>query len=1186
MMRLDRAYRKEDAIAFIQDSFLPEDFVAEESDIYIGNTENKPIKEARSLGYCESLDLKVFEMIHNSDNDPRVSITKQAFEILHAEGASVALVYIISRNNLKKYRFSLIYTDYLFEGNKVQRKNSNPRRYSFLLGEGIPCHTATEYLINRGRVKNIEDLKARFSVEVLTKSFYKELSDWYALALLSDEVIFPNCLTGDIVKDRTNKAQNLIRLITRLLFVWFMKHKDLIPDCIFDEDYLRDNILNNFDPNYSSDNLFGFKSTESIYYKAILQNLFFATLNCPIMDEKTNELKRGFRTPGQHKGVNSLMRYEKFFKNSKAFVDMMNDKVPFLNGALFDCLDDKIANPPIYIDGFSDSMNPGHLVVPDYLFFGEKEEDISTYYGEKHSKTNVYGIIDILRKYNFTVEENTPTDIEVSLDPELLGKVFENLLASYNPETGENARKSTGSFYTPREIVQFMVDESIIAYLHSHTGMTEEELRPLLSYNTITESIDRDKALKIMEAIYNCKILDPACGSGAFPMGILQQLVHILSKLDPDNSFWHKIILKSAEDDSKLTFQSKLSFEEKKDRINDINESFNENVNNPDYSRKLYLIENCIYGVDIQPIAAQISKLRFFISLVVEQNPTKDKKNNFGIRPLPNLDAKFVAANTLLQIKKEEASLFTDPQIEEKQNKQKEACHKLFQAKTARTKKKYEDEINSLRKEIANLLIENRSLGNEDAEMIGKWNMFDQNSSADFFDPEWMFGLNDMFDIVIGNPPYIQLQNDRGALAEMYENCGFTTFARTGDIYSLFYERGLQLLKSSGVLTFITSNKWMRAGYGEKLRKFLGNNNPLRIIDFAGVKVFASATVDTNILVIEKSVNTNSTMACVAKSLTTNGLNNLSDFIHHNSINTSFKASDSWVILNPIEQSIKRKIESVGVPLKDWDISIYRGVLTGCNEAFIISDEKRKEILDNCKNDEEKKRTAELIRPILRGRDIKRYGYDFANLWLIYIPWHFPLQFDSSIQGASKEAEIKFKEQYPTIYSHLLSYKEKLAARNKAETGIRYEWYALQRWGANYWDDFYEQKIVFQEMVQEPAFCLDNDIHFFCLDTGRIIIGKKLEYLLCLLNSKVFFFAIKHFYGGGGLGESGVRMKHTFFQHFHAYIPTEEEEFYLKSKITLPISYDTSDDIDKFFYRKYGLEDEEIKLIESDVICL
>ena len=196
-----------------------------------------------------------------------------------------------------------------------------------------------------------------------------------------------------------------------------------------------------------------------------------------------------------------------------------------------------------------------------------------------------------------------------------------------------------------------------------------------------------------------------------------------------------------------------------------------------------------------------------------------------------------------------------------------------------------------------------------------------------------------------------------------------------------------------------------------------------------------------------------------------------SGFVNRQHTECAFLGSDSWVILSPIEQSIKQKIEAVGTPLKDWDIQINYGIKTGCNEAFVISTEKREEILANCRTDDERRRTEDLIRPILRGRDIKRYGYEWAGLWIIYIPWHFPYQFDENIQGASEKAEKAFKEQYPAIYSHMLQYKEPLSKRNKAETGIRYEWYALQRWGANYWEDFGKPKIVYGQFQDSVEYC-------------------------------------------------------------------------------------------------------------------
>ena len=221
-----------------------------------------------------------------------------------------------------------------------------------------------------------------------------------------------------------------------------------------------------------------------------------------------------------------------------------------------------------------------------------------------------------------------------------------------------------------------------------------------------------------------------------------------------------------------------------------------------------------------------------------------------------------------------------------------------------------------------------------------------------------------------------------------------------------------------------------------------------------------------------------------------------------------FSTSDSWVILSPIEQSIKRKIEAVGTPLKDWDINIYRGVLTGCNEAFIISTVKRNEILANCQTEEERKRTAELIRPILRGRDIKRYSYEWANLWLIYIPWHFPYQFDESIQGASAKAEEAFKLQYPAVYSHMLQYKESLLKRNKAETGIRYEWYAMQRWGAKYWEDFSRPKIIWKRIGSILRFSFDNK-GCLGLDSTCFATGEHIGYLCCVLNSLMGHYLLK-----------------------------------------------------------------------------
>ncbi|MDP3180530.1 MAG: restriction endonuclease subunit M, partial [Bacteroidota bacterium] len=334
------------------------------------------------------------------------------------------------------------------------------------------------------------------------------------------------------------------------------------------------------------------------------------------------------------------------------------------------------------------------LIVPDYLFFGEelgKAQDLSKFYGDKKKKqVNAKGLIDILKTYNFTIEENTPYDQEVSLDPELLGKVFENLLASYNPETKTTARKQTGSFYTPREIVQYMVDESLVAHLRKVVGEElEPEYRKLMSFNENDLNLTIEQRKTIIQALFECKIIDPACVSGAFPVGILQQMVHILRKLDEKNETWKEILISNAITETNQVYREATN-DERAEMVAEIERNFNNDLNRPDYARKLYLVENCIYGVDIQPIAVQISKLRFFISLVVEQDATNDNNDNFGIRPLPNLEAKFVSANALIGVdrKKQQLSLFENQEVKAKENELKLIRHKLFSAKNPSRKRK------------------------------------------------------------------------------------------------------------------------------------------------------------------------------------------------------------------------------------------------------------------------------------------------------------------------------------------------------------------------------------------------------------------------------------------------------------------------------------------------------------------
>ena len=293
-----------------------------------------------------------------------------------------------------------------------------------------------------------------------------------------------------------------------------------------------------------------------------------------------------------------------------------------------------------------------------------------------------------------------------------------------------------------------------------------------------------------------------------------------------------------------------------------------------------------------------------------------------------------------------------------------------------------------------------------------------------------------------------------------------------------------------------------------------------------------------------------------------------------------FSSSDSWVILSPIEQSIKRKIEAVGTPLKDWDIQINYGIKTGFNDAFIISTDKREEILANCKTEDERKRTAELIRPILRGRDIKRYGYDWANLWLIYIPWHFPYQFDESIQGASEKAEKAFMEQYPAVYAHMLQYKEPLSNRNKAETGIRYEWYAMQRWGAKYWEDFYKPKVLWKIIGCNINFCFDER-QFVCNNAVDIMVGERnnLIQFVGLMNSKLFDWYLKLTteaeVQGGGIQLYVTTLEKTLLKLDFQQTFTDIVYQRIENKVT-------DEMVDKAVFEAYRLTTEEQAFILND----
>ena len=641
----------------------------------------------------------------------------------------------------------------------------------------------------------------------LNKRFFLEVANWYFWTLHHAE--FPK----DAPKQDGKDHISVIRLITRLMFCWFIKEKGLIPDTLFDERKLPQ-ILTGFAPGKVSDK-------ESVFYKAILQNLFFATLN-------TEMDKRGWTKDEQNFMAHSLYRHRELFQKPADALDLFKN-IPFLNGGLFECLDKDLGEnaKPRYvrIDGFS-RREDSQPVVPDFLFFGpEREVDLSEEYDDARFQcVKVRGLIRTFEHYKFTVAENTPIEEEIALDPELSGKVFENLLAAYNPETKATARKQTGSFYTPREVVNYMVDEALIACLKTklETALpsakdVEARLRHLFAYNDEPHKFTTAEVDTLIAAIDSLRTLDPAVGSGAFPMGILHKLVFILAKLDPQNEKWKERQRQRAIRETAEAFKIGDK-EERQHRLDDINEVFEQNAS--DYGRKLYLIENCIYGVDIQPIAVQIAKMRFFISLVADQK-VDDAQPNRGVRPLPNLETKFVAANSLIGITRPGQQMLRNreiaPKIEAKEAELHRVRERHFLARSLSAKRKCRELDAKLRAEIADLL-KNDGWDTGTAQKLAAWNPYDQNASAGFFDPEWMFGILNGFDVAIANPPY---GANIDALLPVLRPRFQPVIQNYADSFKMFYQLGLELAAPKGILAYISPNVFLSQPRYKDMRKYL-----------------------------------------------------------------------------------------------------------------------------------------------------------------------------------------------------------------------------------------------------------------------------------------------------------------------------------------------------------------------------
>ena len=694
---------------------------------------------------------------------------------------------------------------------------NNPHRAHLDILSELSLEACVQWMNDKKKPKNFDGLLAawlaKLDTEELNKQFYRKLFAWFEWAI--EEATFPTD------ENRTIKpAEHVIRLITRLLFIWFIKEKGLIAAELFNRTQIQD-LLTEDD----------FNNGDS-YYRAVLQNLFFATLNTEID-------KRKFSTVGYATNRDfSRYRYKDQMRDSDKLLDIFA-KTPFINGGLFDCLDswEATGEESYRIDCFSD--NQYHkLSIPNRLFFDENR-----------------GLLPLLEHYKFTVEENTPIEQEVALDPELLGRVFENLLAAYNPETGATVRKQTGSYYTPRAIVDYMVEEALVATLSQKCNPTDgdaklwdERLHYLLDYaqafDDASEWFDDVETGAIVQAISELTILDPAVGSGAFPMGMLHKLTLALRRLDPDNNRWEKLQKERALQRAKVAFDTQDDPTRREELI-EIDETF-KRYRDSDFGRKLYLVQNSIFGIDIQPVACQIAKLRFFISLAIEQEPEQNAEN-FGIKPLPNLETRFIAANTLIGLKAQ--GTLTSNRARDLEQELRDNRERHFHATTRQRKRACKRKDEELRTELATEL-KHFGMSNTDAERIARWDPYDQNATADWFNPELMFGITDRFDVVIGNPPYINIENlpieMKDYLFKNYQTCKGRT-----DIYIAFLEKSISILNTMGIMSFILPYAFTTQKYGEKMRQMLIANHTIReIVDASGYRIFENAIVYNIILTV------------------------------------------------------------------------------------------------------------------------------------------------------------------------------------------------------------------------------------------------------------------------------------------------------------------------------------------------
>ena len=971
------------------------------------------------------------------------------------------------------WRFSYVNIDYELSNNKIYEKLSSAKRHSFLVGKNEPNHTCQKQF--KPILENLDDIVVTdivdaFQVENVTELFYDEYKNLYIdLTESINEILKKDELVKLEFENRNIDSSDFAkRTLGQLVFLYFLQKKGWLG-------VTKNGKWGDGSKNFMK-KLFNKEYIEyKNFYNDVLEPLFYEGLS-----EKS----------------------ENFHYND------FNCKLPFLNGGLFENM-----------NGY-DWKNTD-LIIDNSIF--------------KH-------IIDTFNTYNFTVKEDDPLDKEVAIDPEMLGKVFERLLEVKD-------RKDSGSFYTPRYIVHSMCQQSLISYLESNTpdipreDLEEFIVRGHLALDSIlnvqlieNESIPQDllneinlpstiifNSDELTKLLKEVKIVDPAVGSGAFPVAMMNEIANARQILNL------------------ITGLESNMYELKKETI-----------------------ENSIYGVDISFSAVTISKLRFWLSLIV------DEENYENIESLPNLDNHIMNGDSLVD-EYENIKLF-DETLDSRGIGQKtidlyfsnqvikltelESKKKKYFTANSEEKREIKKEINKMKWDFIEESIKETSTKNT-AEILDNLQQFkNEYKTKPFFlwnleFSEIFKGENPGFDIVIGNPPYVRQEKIKELKPYLKEH--YDTYTGVADLYVYFFEKGIKLLKKGGCLTYITSNKYTRAKYGLKLRKYLKKQTIDKYLDFTGEKIFKNAEVDTSIIELRKK---EPELHHPIKTL--EDYDFLQDMLEDN----------VWAIEPPEIIELKNKILSKGTPIKNIpDIKIYRGILTGYNKAFIIDEETKNQLI------KEDSKNSEIIKPILRGRDIKKWHMNYQNLYLLYIPWQFKIS------------------EFHSIKKYLSQFKENLSKRPEVKNK-KYPWYALSRYASDYYQEMDKNKLVYPETSSNKLFAIFDDQKYYIDKTTFMLISNKinLKVIAVLLSSNIFNFI--YLMLGGLLGKDAVQLSKIYIEQLP--LPNINND---KSKILICF-YDKLIELNKngkkeeishfekklnnYIYKNiYCLSDDEIKTIEK-----